>query len=270
MTLAVRELDSAEDERLEVYRDLRTRPGSDPGRFIVEGEHLLGRLVTSEVELESVLVSTRKWPGLRPVVPVETPIYVLSDSEIEKVVGFKFHRGVLGCGIRPAERPIEEIFSSSNRPRGIIACPEISAAENLGSIIRTGRCLGVDALVLGERCTDAYSRRCIRVSMGTAFSLAIYKCNSIIDDLRRFRSTRDVQFIAAGADPGARPLVSVQPAGSWCLFLGNEENGLGKEVLEICDTRVRIPMAEGADSLNVSVAAGIILHHMTAGGIDGP
>lgn len=266
--MAVRELDTAEDGRIAAYRDLRTRLAPEGGRFIVEGEHLLERLISSEVELESVLLSTRKFAAFRTVVPPEIPVYVLSDREIEKVVGFKFHRGVLGCGVRPAESSFEDIFSVSSQPLGIIACPEITDAENLGAIIRTGRCLGVSGLLLGERCTDAYSRRCIRVSMGAAFSLPVYRSGSIIDDLRELRSRRDVQLVAAVADPGAEHLRSVQPARDWCVLLGNEENGLDGEVLRLCDTQACIPMAEGADSLNVSVAAGIILHHMTGGGRD--
>ena len=62
------------------------------------------------------------------------------------------------------------------------------------------------------------------------------------------------------------PLSAFQPALGWCLILGNEEKGLEEEILELCDVRVRIPMAEGADSLNVSVAAGILIHHMTGAG----
>mgnify|MGYP001043562006 FL=1 len=85
--MAVHELESAGDERLAPYRDLRNRPGEAGERFIVEGEHLLGRLLASDVELESVLVSSRKLPRLATVVPMEVPVYVLDDREIEGVVG---------------------------------------------------------------------------------------------------------------------------------------------------------------------------------------
>ncbi|MEE3198602.1 MAG: RNA methyltransferase [Planctomycetota bacterium] len=262
--MTVHELDSAGDELLEVYRDLRNRPVAGGARFILEGEHILERLIASELELESVLVSSRKWDSVRHLVPGEVQAYVLSDQEIEKLVGFKFHRGVLGCGIRPPLPGFNSFECPAGEPLRIIACPEISDAENLGSIIRTARCLGASALVLGERSTDAYSRRCIRVSMGTVFTLPVYKAKDIAADLLGLASSREVQFVAAVADGGAQPLLSVTPARDWCVLLGNEEKGLGAELVELCEARVCIPMARGADSLNVSVAAGIILHHMSA------
>ena len=263
--MAVYELDSAGDGRLEAYRDLRNKHAAECARFIVEGEHILERLIASGVELESVLISSRKLATIRPLVPRGVQVYVLSDNEIEKLVGFKFHRGVLGCGIRPSLPSLASFEHPGDEPLRIIACPEITDSENLGSIIRTGRCFGASALVLGERCTDAYSRRCIRVSMGTVFSLPVFKSKDIAGDLLELASRREVQFVAGVADEEAQPLLSVVPARDWCVLLGNEEEGLGDEMLQLCETLVCIPMARGADSLNVSVAAGIILHHMTAG-----
>ncbi len=66
--------------------------------------------------------------------------------------------------------------------------------------------------------------------------------------------------------PGASPLAGIVPADNWCVVLGNEETGLPEEVAGICDELACIPMASGADSLNVSVAAGIILNHMVTRG----
>ena len=212
-----------------------------------------------------MLVSSRKSGSISSLVPAGVQVYVLSDREIEKLVGFKFHRGVLGCGLRPALPSLASFESAGDEPLRIIACPEITDSENLGSIIRTGRCLGVSALVLGERCTDAYSRRCIRVSMGTVFSLPVYRSEDIAGELLSLTRSREIQLVAAVAEEAAQPLLSVVPARDWCLLLGNEETGLGDELLKLCETRVCIPMSRGADSLNVSVAAGIILHHLASG-----
>lgn len=261
--MAVHELEFAGDERLGPYRDLRNRSGEAGERFIVEGEHLLGRLLSSNVELESALVSSRKLPRLATALPTDLPVYVLDDREIEEVVGFKFHRGVLGCGRRPRGRSAGELLDEMPPSLRAVACPEITDAENLGSIIRTAGCLGVNALVLGERCADAYSRRCIRVSMGAVFSLPIYRGDCIVDELAELGARRSTQLVAAVADATAEPLAAIRPDPGWCLVLGNEEKGLEEDILELCDVRVRIPMAEGADSLNVSVAAGILIHHMT-------
>ena len=72
--MTVHELDSAGDDLLEVYRDLRNRPAVEGARFILEGEHILERLIASELELESVLVSSRKWDSIRHLVPGKVPV----------------------------------------------------------------------------------------------------------------------------------------------------------------------------------------------------
>ena len=68
----------------------------------------------------------------------------------------------------------------------------------------------------------------------------------------------------AVADARSAPLSGIVPADGWCVVLGNEEAGLAEELTGICHELACIPMASGADSLNVSVAAGIILNHMTS------
>ena len=264
--MTVLELDSADDKRLDPYRDLKGRSELGAEHFIVEGEHLVKRLLSSSLEVVSVLVSSRKINRLRPLLPASVLVFVLDDDEIEAVVGFKFHRGVLGCGKRPEELDFGRLLGADQPALRAVACPEITDSENLGSIMRTARCLGLNALILGERCTDAYSRRCIRVSMGAAFTLPVYRCDSIVSDLKRLCAARGGQLVGAAADPGASPLAEIVPADSWCVILGNEEAGLPEEVAGICHELACIPMAGGADSLNVSVAAGIILNHMTTRG----
>lgn len=264
--MAVLELDSAGDERLGPYRDLKGRSEFGAEHFIVEGEHLVGRLLSSALEVVSVLVSSRKIDRVRPLLPASVPVFVLDDDEIENVVGFKFHRGVLGCGKRPEELGFDQLLGSGRPALKAVACPEITDSENLGSIMRTARCLGLNALILGERCTDAYSRRCIRVSMGAAFTLPVYRCGAVVSDLKKLCAAPGVQLVGAVADPEAPPLSGIVPADDWCVVLGNEEAGLPEELTDICHELACIPMASGADSLNVSVAAGIILHHMTPRG----
>ena len=262
--MTVLELDSADDKRLGPYRDLKGRSELGAEHFIVEGEHLVKRLLSSSLEVVSVLVSSRKINRLRPLLPASVLVFVLDDDEIEAVVGFKFHRGVLGCGKRPEELDFGRLLGADQPALRAVACPEITDSENLGSIMRTARCLGLNALILGERCTDAYSRRCIRVSMGAAFTLPVYRCDSVASDLKRLCAVPGVQLVGAVADAGASPLSGIVPADGWCVVLGNEESGLGEELAGLCHELACIPMARGADSLNVSVAAGIILNHMTS------
>lgn len=263
--MAVIEIDSESDERLDAYRSLRDQATGPGDHFIVEGRHLVQRLITSGIEIDSVLLSANRLEKAKGFLPPGLQVYVLDEKKIRNLVGFNFHRGILASAKRPREPEFSELLHREDFPAMSVACPEITDSENLGSIMRTAWCLGLGALMLGERCTDPYSRRSVRVSMGAAFSMPVYRSGSIVDDLRELRDHRGTQLVAAVADSSAIRLRDLKPAGQWCVVLGNEELGLQDEILDVCQSHVFIPMAAGADSLNVSVASGIILHHMVGG-----
>jgi tRNA G18 (ribose-2'-O)-methylase SpoU len=185
---------------------------------------------------------------------------------MEGVLGYKFHSGVVACGRRKPRATIDQVVPR-DRPRlTLVACPDISNVENIGSIIRLCAGFGVDALILGERSHDPFWRQSVRVSMGTIFSLPIVHTDDLRRDLRRLREEWGVELAATVLDETAEPLNRATRPARFGLLFGNEAQGLDATHVATCDRRVTIPMKLGTDSLNVAIAAGIFLYHFTRDG----
>jgi tRNA G18 (ribose-2'-O)-methylase SpoU len=258
-------VDSPEDPRLAPYRALKDRElARDPGgRFIAEGEHVVRRLLASAYETESVLLAARRAEEVAPLVPAHVPVYVAPDELVHTIIGFKFHSGVIACGKRGARRTIDVVIPRTRDSLTLVICPEIANAENMGAMVRVAAAFGADALVLGERSCDPFWRQAIRVSMGTVFSLPLVQSDDLLRDMRRLQQEWGVELVATVLDESAEPLSGARRGPKLGLLFGNEAQGLDRRFVDACDRRVTIPMKLGTDSLNVAVAAGIILYHFT-------
>jgi len=187
-------------------------------------------------------------------------VFVVPDDDVEKIVGFNFHRGVLACGRRRPGRKLDEVAQSQVEPT-IVVCPDVQDPENMGAMLRIGSALGVTALMLGRRCADPFSRRVLRVSMGAALRLPLIESDDLPGDLRRLQREFHCELVATVLDDEAHPLDQIHRAGRVAILFGSEGHGLERTLVDLCDRKVTIPMLPGTDSLNVAVAAGIVLHH---------
>jgi tRNA G18 (ribose-2'-O)-methylase SpoU len=262
--MAVHEIESLDDPRLEPYRQLKdTNRTRGFGRFVAEGEKLTLRLLASACEVESVLVDRTHLVRLSPYLSPNLQVLVVADRLVPQIVGFNFHRGVLACGKRPASAALDQLAHPLDKPLRIVVLPDVQDPENLGMIIRTSAAFGIDAIVLGQACADPYSRRVLRTSMGAVFRLPLVQSNDLASDPRWLRDEFAVTTIATVLLPDAAPLSGFQPPPRWAILFGNEGHGLDDNTAQLCDHRLTLPMREGTDSLNVSIAAGVFLYQLS-------
>jgi tRNA G18 (ribose-2'-O)-methylase SpoU len=230
-------------------------------RFVVEGQLLAERLLTSGLDLESVLVEERLADEWAALVPPATPLLVIPHALVRELIGFRFHRGVLACGIRPPSADVRRLLQAAHDTATWVVCAGVQDPENLGGILRSGAAFGVQAVLLGDDCADPFSRRVARTSMGANFRLPLIESEDLGTDLATLRGELGVQLVATVLADDAEALEAVRPAGRTALLFGSEGFGLAPHYLALCDRRVTIPMRPGVDSLNVNVAAGIFLYH---------
>jgi tRNA G18 (ribose-2'-O)-methylase SpoU len=250
------------DPRLAPYRELNQRNlthGS--GLFIAEGDKITDRLIASRYPVASLLAEPAQADRLEPRLAPDVPIYVVDRAHLQATIGFNFHRGVLACGRRlPGPAVTDLIANLQTGPSMILVCPELHDPTNLGSIIRSAAAFGCQALVRGSRSADPFSRRVLRVSMGAALQLPIALSRDLAADLSLLRDA-GYALAATVLDPAAEPLGSFVPPAKLAIVLGSEGHGLAPEWLALCDRRITIPMHLGTDSLNVAIAAAVLLFH---------
>jgi tRNA G18 (ribose-2'-O)-methylase SpoU len=262
------QITSLDDARVAPYRNLRERDLRAEGVFITEGSLLAERLLQSRFPAESLFVTNENASRYAELLRNRVPLYVAEPTLMRQIVGFDFHRGVLGLGRRlPFDgvvATVEKIATIHQKLR-LLACPSTQTSENLGLLLRSAAAFGVDAILLPNDGADPLSRRCLRQSMGSALSVSIARSQNLLNDLVQLRASCDLQLVAAVADDGENivALNEFQWPSRSALVVGNEYSGLDENWLRGCDFRVTIPVAPGCDSLNVAVATGVLLYEMS-------
>jgi len=255
-------IDSPDDPRVAAYRDIRERDlVGRQGLFIAEGKVVLNILFSAgRFEAQSVLVLENRLAGLAETLalaPPSMPVYVASAAVMDGIAGFPIHRGVLAIGRKRISEAAGDLLSKLGRRALVLILVGISNHDNAGAIFRNAAGLGADAIFLDPTSCDPLYRKAIRVSVGAVLKTPF----AVFDEMDGFVA----QLSAAGFElialsPGnGQDIREANRPDRLALFLGTEGEGLPPALMARMRT-VRIPMAEGFDSLNVAAASAIALH----------
>ena len=240
---------------LEWFRDLRSREAERRARlgnvFYGESPGVVARLVDSGVRLRSLLVLERRKHLLADIETGGAEVVSLTDPELRDVVGFDMHRGMVGLFERPTAPTLGDLSDAH-----IVCLVEgVGDDANIGAIVRTAAALEVDALILDEASADPFTRRAARVSMGAVGLIPIVRAT-------QWPPRMPGRMVIAMTPHGDVDIGDVQVEGRVAVAVGSEGPGLSQATLDASDLRVRIEMGAGIDSLSVSHAAAIALHHV--------
>ncbi len=130
---------------------------------------------------------------------------------------------------------------------------------NVGTVIRTANALGVDAVILTGECADLYSPKTVRATMGAIFRQRVISCG--LDKLAAVLKKNDLKLYGAALSDRASDIRSLDVCAS-AVAVGSEGRGLSRELLDMCDGELIIPMQACSESLNAAVAAAIIMWEM--------
>lgn len=263
--MALHEVRDLSDPRLEPFRDIRGRNWTEQsGLFIAEGPLVVEQLLRSDYPCRSVLLDRKFHDHYADMLAKVEDVFLIEHDAIEQVVGFHFHRGVLACGLRQPVRTVQNEFDAPAAfQETLVAVAGVQDPENLGAILRCCAGLGVLRVIVGPDSCDPWSRRALRVAMGTGLSLQIFRSRDLAADVRWLAEQYGVRSYATSLAAEALPLEQVRREGPSLLLFGNERNGLGESVLKAAHQRVQIAMDQGVDSLNVAAAAAIFVHYFT-------
>ena len=252
-------IDSLADPRLDPYRSLKkTNVNRYQEAFIAEGVTVVDRLLQSNFNVLSVLMTESKAESFQSKVPAGVPIYRLTRELASQLVGYNFHMGLLAAGRRPAAVPFESV-TPARGPSLVFVADRIIDPQNMGLLVRIAAGFGADALLITPGSADPLSRRAIRVSTGNVFSLPVIKCpngSHAIQNLKQLKYT----CCATVLSDQATELSSYPFPGRTAIVFGNESHGVSNSIIAGCDRRLSVSMLNGTDSLNVAMAAGIFAY----------
>jgi len=238
----------------------------EEGTFIAESEKVVVQLLESEIEISSLYLTQEHFGEQESRIEAhkqsnEVEILIAPKSEMENIVGYSLHQGILASAKIPKERSLEELITASRKPQLYVILDEIADAENMGALYRTALALGVTAIIIDGRSTSPWLRRALRVSIGAAFHLPTITVSSLVDAVTFLRS-QNIQVYAATLGKNAKPIWECGLRTGVAMIFGSEGHGIRKEVIEVSSGEVIIPMSDAVDSLNVGVAQGMVLYEV--------
>ncbi len=259
----------ASDPRVADYvslRDVALRRSleAEHGLFIAEGEKVIRRAVEAGYRPRSYLLADRWLDTLADVLAATpgVPVHLVSEGLAEEITGFHVHRGALASLHRDLGRTATELLAALPGPRSRIAVLEdLVDHTNVGAVFRSAAALGVDAVLVTPRCADPLYRRSVKVSMGTVFQVPWARIDPWPDGVGLLQQAG---FVVAGMTLGEGAISLDDLAGQdrprLALVFGTEGHGLSDAADRRLDARVRIPMMNGVDSLNVAASSAVAFY----------
>jgi TrmH family RNA methyltransferase len=252
-------ISSASNPRLKQLRAASRDGGSDAqGRVRIEGPKLVRDAVRSHLLVDEVYVSEscRRDPDIQNLlrqIPGAPEIVEISDRLFPSIVSTEHPQGLLALARMPSVQ-LHALLSSSSML--LVGC-ELQDPGNLGTLLRSAEAFGVEGVLLTRTSVNPLNEKVVRASAGSIFRLP---CLGGFENTELLRHLERSNFHFAAATPKAAiDFRKVDYRDRFALILGNEGKGLSEEVLSRVQTRIHIPMTAGIESLNVAVAASIIL-----------
>ena len=272
-------VDSLDDQRLDRFRlrERELRPRNIPARvfktmqtgeaekialgmFIAEGDLVVERALSAGCRLVEVLTDAASPSALVQNIDASIPVYAAHADVRKTLTGMGVALDIMALFERPSPLKLDELLATA---RHLLVVEDVDNPTNIGAIIRSAAAFGIDGVILDRNSADPLARRALRVSMGTAFSM---RYSRVIDASSTLSALRDAGYIVCGLTPRSDAL-NIREVGAGlpqnakvAIVLGSERAGLSPEALAAVNFMVKIPMADGVDSLNVAAAAAVACH----------
>ena len=242
---------------VEAYRALRTKEGrSAAGRFLLEGWRNLAAAVAAQAPIVSVAVRTEDIGRPELAAIRDVPIRTIAERDLQRISATEHSQGVI-AQVEIVRHDIQKLWSPGDRL--VLALDGVADPGNVGTIVRTADWFGAGGVVLGPGCVDPFNEKVVRATAGSLFHLPVIPAAPWPEILLTARSA-GFSIVAADAR-GSVDLDNWRAPNRCVLVLGSEAHGVSPAVVELANATVSIPRRGRAESLNVAVATGLLLHH---------
>jgi TrmH family RNA methyltransferase len=247
---------------LTLARDLRRRRARERhGLFVAEGVRTVEELLGADLEVRGLLAvpalaaAERGAALLAAAERRGVSVQIVDEAAFATAADTEAPQGVLAIGVVPRRALDDPTVAAGTR---LLVLDAVQDPGNVGTILRTAAAFGVAATLALPGTVDLWNAKVVRSAMGALFRLPTLSTTTA--GLAGFLAEHDVPLWAA--DAHGEPLAERQPPARLAVAVGNEGAGLSDELRPLAARLVAIPIAADVESLNVAVAAGILLHSL--------
>ncbi|SFD59552.1 RNA methyltransferase, TrmH family [Lentibacillus persicus] len=238
---------SLQNEKVKQWTKLQKRKDRNKfGKFLIEGFHLIEEAYQSGWRINEIIIEDDVH---KPSWFSQYPIINVNKKVMQHITMTETPQGVAAI--------VEMKELQIDREAKMLLIDAIQDPGNLGTIIRTADAAGFDAVITGSGTVDLYNDKVIRATQGSLFHIPVLSAN-LVEKIPELQA--DGFTVLASALENACSFKAVRVPDKIALILGNEGAGVREEIIRQADNSVKIPIYGKAESLNVSIAAGILMY----------
>lgn len=241
-------------------RSLRNRSAREKkGIYFIEGSRFVAEALKDNTDIlyiimsETFLAEHGKKELTDLIEKSSIRCYEVPDSLFGSISDTRNPQGILAV-LRMQKRMLDEADFGNGM---LVVMDMVKDPGNMGTIIRTADAAGCICVIVTDGCVDVFNPKVLRSTMGSIFHIPVYHCGNVEEALRKVKKSGFL--IYASHLEGTTDIFDVDLTGNVALVIGNEAGGISEATVRNADLLVKIPMAGRAESLNVSVAAGIMM-----------
>ena len=249
---------SKDNELIKHIRKLKDKKYRDESNeFIIEGTNLIEEAVKERAKIKKIIIceNTTKTYELPTNIRLEIAkcecIYV-SEKIFNLITQVTNPQGIMAIVEKAAKE--DEIDYTQDL---IVMLDDIQDPGNLGTILRTIDSIGLKQIIVSKETADAFNPKVVRSTMGAIFRIKIIESENLIDTIKNIKKHHFKLIVTSLQTDNTIYDINYNKK---IIVIGNEGNGVSKEIQDMADEKIKIPMLGKTESLNASVATGIVLY----------
>lgn len=254
---------SSSNNLIKLIRSLKSKKNRiNHGMFLIEGIRFVEFAVDNDIELVEICYSSvlKENNGglelLDKIFNKKIKAFEIERKLFDSITDTKNTQGILAIAKIPDNFELDNFDDISF----VLIIDRIQDPGNLGTIIRTADSANVDLIVINKGTVDPYNEKVLRSTMGSIFSVSIRYEKNILEFISKLQKNK-FNVVSSYLDTDTY-YDKINYKDKVALVIGNEANGIDKEIIEKSNTLVKIPIYGKAESLNASVAAGILMYEI--------
>ena len=273
MSESILEIASSQNKSFKKFKSLTMKKYREKeSLFLMEGQRYIDTAIKNKVSFVAILFDSETWnfsidSDLKRHYLKVAQVYILSEGLFKELSQTEQSQGIIGVLQIPEHQNLTHFFEIARESqnlesnKNIIMLDRIQDPGNLGTIIRTADAAGIDTILLVKGTVDPYNPKVVRSTAGSILYVNLLEVDDSVETIEILKLNG--YHVVVTALENAR---DYNDASSYteknCLVIGNEANGVSEHFIQSSDSRVKIPIIGQAESLNASVAAGIMMYKL--------
>ncbi|NDD58123.1 MAG: RNA methyltransferase [Chlamydiae bacterium] len=261
------EITSLQNPKIKAAQKLFDRKDRDKtGLFLIEGYRELKRASDAKIQIHSLYICPDLFLGeneqsLIDTIALSGAEIFICDSKVFKKLSYRDRPDGLIAIARQMKGGLADLLPSCKNQRNpfFLIAESIEKPGNLGTILRSCDAVGIDGVIVCDRCTDIYNPNVVRASVGTLFTIPVVEASST--ETIEWLQKNHIQILSS-TPSASKEFTEVDMTVPLAIAVGTEQLGLSAQWLASAEIKVKIPMKGVADSLNVATATTLLLYEV--------